>query len=180
MFVFPAYAGVFRHTKGVHPGDVSLPRIRGGVSKLRQDACNLSGSSPHTRGCFSYAPSPRTCTRVFPAYAGVFLPHRAVFPLPSSLPRIRGGVSRKNQCGSCAKASSPHTRGCFRSVLQDDLRQGVFPAYAGVFLSRSKPVVFRGRLPRIRGGVSGDLDDFEILPESSPHTRGCFHIQSWR
>ena len=92
------------------------------------------------------------------------------------LPRIRGGVSNTKANNSEVVQSSPHTRGCFRREQPDALQPGVFPAYAGVFLSPRKLTMRRRGLPRIRGGVSlrGCLAAFR--EGSSPHTRGCFFI----
>ena len=91
--VFPAYAGVFPALQGVPCLAHGLPRIRGGVSSVEKSMTIKIESSPHTRGCFSVK---RTCwgiTRVFPAYAGVFLPRIIQFKEILGLPRIRGGVS---------------------------------------------------------------------------------------
>ena len=131
-------------------------------------------SSPHTRGCFliDHTPILRTC--VFPAYAGVFPFWHDMPGQAAGLPRIRGGVSAPHQPPAIKIRSSPHTRGCFGSNLIFRQFRKVFPAYAGVFLSRScQPDPVCG-LPRIRGGVSVAGVTHIISNESSPHTRGCF------
>ena len=71
----------------------SLPRIRGGVSVGQKERFTTAESSPHTRGCFQLQVRRRRCVRVFPAYAGVFLPVCVMRFGQSGLPRIRGGVS---------------------------------------------------------------------------------------
>ena len=70
------------------------------------------------------------------------------------LPRIRGGVSIVGVHWLTPVVSSPHTRGCFPDGKAALPGRGVFPAYAGVFLTLqiAKPEKFG--LPRIRGGVS--------------------------
>ena len=91
---------------------------------------------------------------VFPAYAGVFLPHTARGGVLIGLPRIRGGVSKKQQAALQKAPSSPHTRGCFRGDHHKGHRIRVFPAYAGVFRLMEQGRSSDARLPRIRGGVS--------------------------
>ena len=131
-------------------------------------------SSPHTRGCFPQDLTLREDQAVFPAYAGVF-PFSAFSGMDTKgLPRIRGGVS--SAVCSCSRAgwSSPHTRGCFFITWINANAKKVFPAYAGVFLLPTAPALGSFGLPRIRGGVSGDIMPGKPDLESSPHTRGCF------
>ena len=140
----------------------SLPRIRGGVSPALRRWRIHSGSSPHTRGCFSRLALGSWPCIVFPAYAGVFPRQMSAFRLSESLPRIRGGVSR------C----------CFAVYIDEN----VFPAYAGVFPGRQGVGIHWHSLPRIRGGVSPALRRWRIHSGSSPHTRGCFSrlaLGSW-
>ena len=91
--VFPAYAGVFLPRDGILQTWISLPRIRGGVSMKDSSMAAVVLSSPHTRGCFYSCYDLSAPARVFPAYAGVFLPCRSAQKAAGSLPRIRGGVS---------------------------------------------------------------------------------------
>ena len=136
--------------------DKSLPRIRGGVSRENVSIIGDILSSPHTRGCFQTPSSCRSRRRVFPAYAGVFpLPVRCM-SVQSSLPRIRGGVSRM--------------------LYAVQRHQAVFPAYAGVFLEDPDFVPLAVCLPRIRGGVSFCEKACLSGAVSSPHTRGCFPL----
>ena len=92
--------------------------------------------------------------KVFPAYAGVFLPICLTSPFLFCLPRIRGGVSLFTGIMSMGKESSPHTRGCFQTKPGLSVVFRVFPAYAGVFPAGDWPAVEECGLPRIRGGVS--------------------------
>ena len=48
----------------------------------------------------------------------------------------------------------------------------LFPAYAGVILSRLKQLVTRLTFPRIRGGDPKDARIQSLQPFFSPHTRG--------
>ena len=111
---------------------------------------------------------------VFPAYAGVFLLALLRLCIHSGLPRIRGGVSRARFCACRQAASSPHTRGCFHQTAGKGRKGIVFPAYAGVFLTRRALMRFSSGLPRIRGGVSLLSARARACSWSSPHTRGCF------
>ena len=196
-FVFPAYAGVFRVWIEPITTLECLPRIRGGVSlRLPCRSFRLS-SSPHTRGCFSgtrvemstieSSPHTRGCFRrralpgsngeVFPAYAGVFPRSMRLCCCRSGLPRIRGGVSALEVLLEENKKSSPHTRGCFCLRGAGFCPDGVFPAYAGVFLSATPSQRRAESLPRIRGGVSTVAYSRDVENGSSPHTRGCFQRQ---
>ena len=172
--VFPAYAGVFPWTARPACLMRCLPRIRGGVSHCRTAEQILTQSSPHTRGCFSFARSRTASSAVFPAYAGVFL-SLSIFKISKGgLPRIRGGVSCCRILLWRCSRSSPHTRGCFQPACRHHCNLPVFPAYAGVFPPRPVATQRKRRLPRIRGGVSSSTMPVSCLYLSSPHTRGCF------
>ena len=72
---------------------------------------------------------------VFPAYAGMFL---NVFDLdwePVRFPRIRGDVPSSGYSMIVLNTFSPHTRGCSFGYRVRYPVGGVFPAYAGMFLS---------------------------------------------
>ena len=72
-----------------------LPRIRGGVSGQFVIKEEVTGSSPHTRGCFYRPGIYEGAESVFPAYAGVFPLLMRLKTDDFRLPRIRGGVSWK-------------------------------------------------------------------------------------
>ena len=172
--VFPAYAGVFPSKCGYKTFAKRLPRIRGGVSARKAPSVPHEGSSPHTRGCFLSKPGNKKARLVFPAYAGVFLPHFFFSTCCDSLPRIRGGVSPASAGHGLNLQSSPHTRGCFSHAEPRPRAPSVFPAYAGVFLKQIAGVLGIPGLPRIRGGVSYVRALADRIGKSSPHTRGCF------
>ena len=171
--VFPAYAGMFRHSLAPNTPNASFPRIRGDVPKLLKTADDLREFSPHTRGCSA---NPQHCPRslsVFPAYAGMFLIAQLVEPLSTSFPRIRGDVPDALSSSGYLCGFSPHTRGCSFGENLWLLRERVFPAYAGMFRSsRSRPDP-RQRFPRIRGDVPIRLCVRVTGCRFSPHTRGC-------
>ena len=153
---------------------ICLPRIRGGVSKVRLQQVVPEKSSPHTRGCFHLLVLRRLLREVFPAYAGVFPWPRTMAFSRRSLPRIRGGVSTNAETFGNFLESSPHTRGCFFGLYGELYFTDVFPAYAGVFPTNYSPAACLLSLPRIRGGVSIRYHRYYDFCASSPHTRGCF------
>ena len=114
--VFPAYAGVFLPT---------LPPGRHGVE-----------SSPRMRGCFIENFVCDSSKNVFPAYAGVFPSLTRPCKKCRSLPRVCGGVSNPGNLRHGDRWSSPRMRGCFSNRHKPFSGSPVFPAYAGVFLSR--------------------------------------------
>ena len=151
--MFPAYAGVFPDIYP-HPHLHSrVPRIRGGVPCCGYVCDTRTGCSPHTRGCSSSMEAENKITSVFPAYAGVFLKTKYDYIIVKSVPRIRGGVPCLHHQYLCHVLCSPHTRGCSPSYFAHQVFTLVFPAYAGVFPSRSNGTYFGSSVPRIRGGV---------------------------
>lgn len=132
--------------------------------------------------------------KIFPVYAGVFLPKGTAQERIRGLPRICWGVSTIPSALYICHGSSPHMRGCFFGILTLLFAVIVFPAYAGVFLystcknchklsiprirggvsPRPPEPVERQGIPRIRGGVSRCIRRKTAQTQYSPHTRGCF------
>ena len=82
--------------------------------------------------------------------------------------------------GGFPQMFSPHTRGCSLIHRHMPAPNGVFPAYAGMFLSAVGISSNSASFPRIRGDVPVALTpDYEFLP-FSPHTRGCSQISRQR
>ena len=98
--VFPACAGVFLLGLVCRPPLCSLPRMRGGVSRLYDRLYQRNGSSPHARGCFSSSQGIIMYAYVFPACAGVFPVAGDAQRGGKGLPRMRGGVSHGSVSGS--------------------------------------------------------------------------------
>ncbi len=94
--------------------------------------------------------------------------------LDDSLPHVRGGVSFKPKGLLAAHPSSPRTWGCFRTGVEGDYPEKVFPTYVGVFLDQAVPSAGTPSLPHVRGGVSEDALHAPVGNESSPRTWGCF------
>ena len=91
-------------------------------------------------------------------------------------PRIRGDVPHKIKQGASGGKFSPHTRGCSVHRHGEGPSFGVFPAYAGMFRSDSSFTRSMLGFPRIRGDVPHTAPIRWVLPEFSPHTRGCSGI----
>ncbi len=171
--VFPACAGVFLLASVGPSFAKSLPRVRGGVSKVALVRCFLVVSSPRARGCFHNRNDFKTDSGVFPACAGVFLCGEWAGAIEDGLPRVRGGVSTLVNQTIDIHESSPRARGCFHNrCLHVNIRI-VFPACAGVFLPISIEKTHSTGLPRVRGGVSTRVYTPDGYGMSSPRARGC-------
>ena len=72
---------------------MSLPHVRGGVSKATVYFGQVRESSPRAWGCFLHLDCSAFRQRVFPTCVGVFLPEDFGKVYTSSLPHVRGGVS---------------------------------------------------------------------------------------
>ena len=93
-------------------------------------------SSPRTRGCFLDLLQAVQLECVFPAHAGVFPDFCRTAPVPSCLPRARGGVPQVHSAPDAACMSSQRTRGCFLLGVDGMGLADVFPAHAGVLVCR--------------------------------------------
>ena len=117
--VFPAQAGVFPFPTAAGHFIFSFPRASGGVSDAVQYTLEGGG--------------------VFPAQAGVFQNRGQSDILRLSFPRASGGVSFRAARQFHLQRFSPRKRGCFWKSYPRHLAHIVFPAQAGVFLSRTRP-----------------------------------------
>ena len=70
-----------------------------------------------------------------------------------SFPRIRGDVPNPEPKKLVWPKFSPHTRGCSLYLGRAGWGDGVFPAYAGMFLRAYSPQLGVLGFPRIRGDV---------------------------
>ena len=91
--------------------------------------------SPRMRGCFSYLQQQAKKIKVLPAYAGMFPEEKRVGFEADRSPRVCGDVSGPLDVLSKLSQFSPRMRGCFHLSQQNQQRQEVLPAYAGMFLS---------------------------------------------
>ena len=151
--VFPAYAGMFLMLICWLKIMACFPRIRGDVPAGSTPRWRRSAFSPHTRGCSAVSKAVSRAWSVFPAYAGMFRADMGVMANLLGFPRIRGDVPANSNSSWVNSEFSPHTRGCSVNESAFVLDAGVFPAYAGMFLSVPCATVSRSRFPRIRGDV---------------------------
>ena len=129
--------------------------------------------SPHARGCSgTYHLHFCHCT-VFPACAGMFPPQLSPRNPHHRFPRMRGDVPVSVQITMLRRGFSPHARGC--SCLSPRHRgyPAVFPACAGMFLSRIKSTANVDCFPRMRGDVPPRERRRSKNQGFSPHARGC-------
>ena len=111
-----------------------FPRVCGDVSKARRRMDSRSSFSPRMRGCFPGLTVLDDDSKVFPAYAGMFL-GRSPLDIPfSGFPRVCGDVSTDIVNRPLSFRFSPRMRGCFSIRRAPATRTDVFPAYAGMFL----------------------------------------------
>ena len=172
--VFPAHAGVFPVKDAEQSVHCGIPRSRGGVSGKFYKLVPTITYSPLTRGCFPENRLSSLSRLVFPAHAGVFPPSEGHPEVFHSIPRSRGGVSRRGCWTPCRATYSPLTRGCFYVNAGITISGTVFPAHAGVFLGISEKLQRCQGIPCSRGGVSSIRFSRVCEPGYSPLTRGCF------
>ena len=92
---------------------MSFPRVCGDVSVAVLDKRLREAFSPRMRGCFSDASAKKDQSKVFPAYAGMFL-HQGLLPWGwFSFPRVCGDVSTSEKQQASIPGFSPRMRGCF-------------------------------------------------------------------
>ena len=115
---FPVSAGVFLMSDARLSRKRRVPRICGGVSRVRRTITATRRSSPYLRGCFLARGSSSTARREFPVSAGVFRDRDSRRRPCERVPRICGGVSDVGLRLIELRQSSPYLRGCF-SRLRD-------------------------------------------------------------
>ena len=175
MRFIPAYAGNARRQAVVLDGEPVHPRIRGERPVPVLPTNTSPGSSPHTRGTPSPAPSCRSLRRFIPAYAGNAAPTNALHHGVSVHPRIRGERHLELNMNNIELGSSPHTRGTRIDADRYRPNTRFIPAYAGNAPRMPRRPTRSPVHPRIRGErKTSDL--CKQHPDgSSPHTRGTLH-----
>ena len=132
---------------------LGFPRVRGDVPLGLRRVQKTPKFSPRARGCSPGRYPNHRGFFVFPAYAGMFLGVEIVVIFLGSFPRVRGDVP----CCQVTRVSplwfSPRARGCSAGWCSRHACRDVFPAHAGMFLSR--------RMVASAG------------PSFSPRARGC-------
>ena len=129
--IIPAYAGSTGSCPPARPSPADHPRIRGEHLAGLGRVIGGVGSSPHTRGARTSSWSPRSKTRIIPAYAGSTLASSHFADSTWDHPRIRGEHTLILIDCLPATGSSPHTRGA--PVTSPRLAEPtrIIPAYAG-------------------------------------------------
>ncbi len=134
-------------------------------------------SSPRPWGCFRYAHCQGAGWPVFPTSVGVFPGANWDKVVTSSLPHVRGGVSRNHRRFAFRLRSSPRPWGCFHTERPGRRPVQVFPTSVGVFPAHNRGQCSGSCLPHVRGGVSKKPRDSGELCASSPRPWGCFRLQ---
>ena len=171
--IIPAYAG---STRGrIRPGrpPSDHPRIRGEHDLPAQNAHEVDGSSPHTRGALRKKPRMPARKRIIPAYAGSTFVGSWCLCRSTDHPRIRGEHGEAAEHRGGVGGSSPHTRGARILPLRRQNLLRIIPAYAG---STDGPHTTSSPAwdhPRIRGEHVRVPTVRAAHVGSSPHTRGA-------
>ena len=174
--VFPTCVGVFPHNKKSFEKLLSLPHVRGGVSRGTVGHAEVPRSSPRAWGCFQRALFPEKVSTVFPTCVGVFPALSLGAGGGARLPHVRGGVSTHIPGYDALGVSSPRAWGCFLFFVVGFGFFPVFPTCVGVFLTRKECLDAAGSLPHVRGGVSVDSVRKGVPLASSPRAWGCFRL----
>ena len=169
---FPAHAGMDPSGSADRPACPRLPRTRGDGPYAELGCLCMARASPHTRGWTPHASCVAVRAGGFPAHAGM---DPAATPRPSAgrrLPRTRGDGPVRNIDRSRLSGASPHTRGWTSGEREQHVRDGGFPAHAGMDPCGRRTNRHYGRLPRTRGDGPAVLLLALDAGEASPHTRG--------
>ena len=93
VYVFPAYAGMFRVVRHRHRNQHCFPRVCGDVPLQIQVRFVFGAFSPRMRGCSHATRTVVDFTGVFPAYAGMFRFGAWRCTTLGRFPRVCGDVS---------------------------------------------------------------------------------------
>ena len=148
------------------------PRSRGENQTGAHRRCPRGGSSPLTRGKRSVQFTEGSATGLIPAHAGKTKPTARTTRGRGAHPRSRGENAGSRRCGQRPQGSSPLTRGKPSSSSARVSAIGLIPAHAG----KTNKVILEGVVgrahPRSRGENLLTPDKDEMIPGSSPLTRG--------
>ena len=110
--VFPAYAGMFRVFHAHLMPSKGFPRACGDVPSRSRTTMSTSTFSPRMRGCSGSIMTFFELTRVFPAYAGMFLEADFLDICKNRFPRVCGDVPPRSRTTMSTSTFSPRMRGC--------------------------------------------------------------------
>ena len=113
---------------------------------------------------------------IFPAYAGLNLTVHQYLMIVKHIPRIRGVEPVPVYNMDIKYTYSPHTRGWTYTPYFILSICAIFPAYAGLNLTRLSFRSPRPNIPRIRGVEPGKDGSDGTNGKYSPHTRGWTYL----
>ena len=109
--VYPACAGIHRHTKWQRRKKDGLPRMRGDPPVRSWIKGSHKESTPHARGSTSIKVCIKLFVSVYPACAGIHRQNPLRQPFELRLPRMRGDPPPGAAKYKAWLASTPHARG---------------------------------------------------------------------
>ena len=170
--LIPAHAGKTLPGAGGCEGPPAHPRSRGENLKCGCFAVATLGSSPLTRGKPSSPSHARQARGLIPAHAGKTSCSWGILYQLWAHPRSRGENTGEIEDAVREAGSSPLTRGkrCLADV--GDLGVRLIPAHAGKTGEGAGKGGDRRAHPRSRGENSRTDPIMEVMPGSSPLTRG--------
>ena len=154
------------------------PRLRGEHVLAFAPGGQYRGSSPPTRGAPSSVSRSSFPVGIIPAYAGSTARGPRGAPRPPDHPRLRGEHASRLRMRSAASGSSPPTRGAHDPEQVEDPERRIIPAYAGSTAPTGCPPSCRWDHPRLRGEHCIVKPIHQLIPGSSPPTRGALHSQT--
>ena len=148
------------------------PRLRGEHKYTVLEMPCLLGSPPPTRGTLIRQKSIWAGLGITPAYAGNTAIKISAIGDIKDHPRLRGEHQAEYGVISKSWGSPPPTRGTRGKMVQETLKVGITPAYAGNTCQRAYIQCNTWDHPRLRG--EHPLDKFEVIKAigSPPPTRG--------
>ena len=172
QMVYPACAGIDRHSQGKAPGRVCLPRMRGDRPFEEWIANGFDEFTPHARGSTMAGHRHRSRRQVYPACAGIDLDTLFSGGHGACLPRMRGDRPPPPRPVGRLPLFTPHARGSTFFPIPIYLSACVYPACAGIDLGHYVSRDGSGCLPRMRG--DRPRPNASLVPRWSftPHARG--------
>jgi len=149
--VYPACAGIHRYPYFLVVSYSCLPRMRGDPPPLHLPEEQAIGSTPHARGSTPYAKPGTGTGTVYPACAGIHPVPSSRQSVSSGLPRMRGDPPYAGEKPFEGPVSTPHARGSTFLKRRAEGLPAVYPACAGIHLTRILRFSPHSCLPRMRG-----------------------------
>ena len=170
--LIPTHAGKTHGSRSALGGQWAHPHSRGENNQPRSCAVLPGGSSPLTRGKPTAVKCPVFAQGLIPTHAGKTRTATALATTGTAHPHSRGENAGGTSTPALISGSSPLTRGKREMKMRLSEHEGLIPTHAGK-TCRGSPR--RSRFwahPHSRGENSSVSPSPEILPGSSPLTRG--------